>query len=162
MPDKRPQGWIIAVRSPTALRSQLYATVAASLDHAMALVDDHLAVTNEKVEFERVLTDGEVARLELARSLADEPNSPHSWGRNHMRRCHRMGNARARNRRVLMEAAMYQYKESGLDNVWLKDGYHFHKTPYGRGISIQDTEGLHELIGQSLISAQRSLIGVVS
>jgi DNA-binding transcriptional regulator YiaG len=54
---------------------------------------------------------------------------------------------------------MHHYKESGLDNVWLENGYREHNTPYGRGVSIQDTESLHKVIGQSLISAQRPLIG---
>jgi hypothetical protein len=33
--------------------------------HAEALVGDHLSVTNERVEFQRRLTDGEVARIGL-------------------------------------------------------------------------------------------------
>jgi DNA-binding transcriptional regulator YiaG len=58
-----------------------------------------------------------------------------------------------------MEAIMYQYKESGLDNVFLEDGYHIHKTPYGKGVSIQDTEGLHKAIGRWLISLPKPLNG---
>jgi putative transcriptional regulator len=54
---------------------------------------------------------------------------------------------------------MYRYLESGLDNVWLENGYREHKTPYGTGVSIQDTAGLHEVIGKCLITAKRSLIG---
>jgi putative transcriptional regulator len=54
---------------------------------------------------------------------------------------------------------MYHYKESGLDNVWLENGYRPHKTPYGKGISIQNTEGLHKVIGQGLVSAHRPLVG---
>jgi len=52
---------------------RLYAAVAQrrtpSLEHetghAEALVGDHLSVTNERVEFQRRLTDGEIARLGL-------------------------------------------------------------------------------------------------
>jgi hypothetical protein len=33
--------------------------------HAEALVGDHLSVTNERLEFQRRLTDGEIARLGL-------------------------------------------------------------------------------------------------
>ena len=33
--------------------------------HAEALVGDHLSVTNERVEFQRRLTDVEIARLRL-------------------------------------------------------------------------------------------------
>ena len=53
------------MRAPNAFRPQMYATVADTVDHAIALVGDHLAVTNEKVEFEKILTDHEVARLGL-------------------------------------------------------------------------------------------------
>jgi DNA-binding transcriptional regulator YiaG len=54
---------------------------------------------------------------------------------------------------------MYHYKESGLDNVYLENGYRTHKTPYGAGVSILDTEGLHKVIGQGLISIQKPLNG---
>jgi putative transcriptional regulator len=58
-----------------------------------------------------------------------------------------------------MEAAMYQYSESGLDNIFLENGYHYHPTPYGQGVSIQDTEGLHKAIGRWLISLRKRLNG---
>ncbi|MFO1099741.1 MAG: hypothetical protein U1E81_16110 [Xanthobacteraceae bacterium] len=54
---------------------------------------------------------------------------------------------------------MYHYTESGLDNVFLANGYRIHKTPYGDGVSIQDTPGLHRAIGQWLISAPKPLNG---
>ena len=53
---------------------------------------------------------------------------------------------------------MYHYTESGLQNVWLKNGYTMKKTPYGKGASIQDIEGLHKLIG-SLIAKKPKLTG---
>ena len=53
---------------------------------------------------------------------------------------------------------MYHYTESGLSNVWLKNGYVIKKTPYGEGVSIQDVEGLHKLIG-TLISQRPKLTG---
>jgi putative transcriptional regulator len=31
---------------------------------------------------------------------------------------------------------MYHYKESGLDDIFLVNGYHIHKTPYGEGVAI--------------------------
>lgn len=46
----------------------------------------------------------------------------------------------------------YHYTDSGLDNVYLENGYTIHKTPYGDGVSIQNTEGLHRAIGKSIIS----------
>ncbi len=45
---------------------------------------------------------------------------------------------------------MYHYTECGLRNVWLKNGYVIHNTPGGEGVSIQDAEGLHQLIGRRL------------
>ena len=41
---------------------------------------------------------------------------------------------------------MYHYTESGLQNVWLKNGYIVRNTPYGKGVSIHDLEGLHKAI----------------
>lgn len=54
---------------------------------------------------------------------------------------------------------MYQYTDSGLDNVYLENGYVRHKTPYGEGISIQNTEGLHKVIGKWLVSLPKPLNG---
>lgn len=53
----------------------------------------------------------------------------------------------------------YHYKESGLDNIYLENGYAIHKTAYGDGISIHDTEGLHCAIGHSLVAMPKRLIG---
>jgi DNA-binding transcriptional regulator YiaG len=54
---------------------------------------------------------------------------------------------------------MYHYRESGLDNIYLENGYRRQQTAYGEGISIIDTEGLHKAIAQDLISAQQPLNG---
>ncbi len=48
----------------------------------------------------------------------------------------------------------YHYTESGLQNVWLRNGFTLHETPYGKGVAIHDVEGLHRAIGKSL--AQKS------
>lgn len=53
----------------------------------------------------------------------------------------------------------YHYTESGLDNVFLENGYTVHKTPYGEGVSIKDTAGLHKLIGRWLINLPKRLNG---
>ena len=45
---------------------------------------------------------------------------------------------------------MYHYTESGLQNVWLSNGYVTHKTPYGKSVAIHDVEGLHRVIGRSI------------
>lgn len=54
---------------------------------------------------------------------------------------------------------MYPYKESGLDNVYLENGFTIHNTAYGLGVSIQDTPGLHKAIGLWLISCPKRLNG---
>lgn len=53
----------------------------------------------------------------------------------------------------------YHYKESGLDNVYLENGFTHHKTPYGEGVSINDTVGLHKLIGEWLVATAKRLNG---
>ena len=49
----------------------------------------------------------------------------------------------------------YHYTECGLQNVWLANGFVFHDTPYGRGVSIRDVEGLHRAIGKVLAHKPR-------
>lgn len=50
---------------------------------------------------------------------------------------------------------MYHYTESGLQNVWLRNGYTKHETDYGEGVSIRDVDGLHRAIGLSLARRPR-------
>lgn len=54
---------------------------------------------------------------------------------------------------------MYHYTDSGLDNIYLANGFKIHKTPYGEGVSIQDTAGLHRQIGLWLIDLPKPLTG---
>ena len=53
----------------------------------------------------------------------------------------------------------YHYTDSGLDSVYLENGYHEHATAYGAGISIDDSEGLHKAIGRWLIERPVPLNG---
>jgi DNA-binding transcriptional regulator YiaG len=53
----------------------------------------------------------------------------------------------------------YQYLDCGLDNVWLENGYEFHETAYGQGVSIHDTPGLHKAIGLWLTATPKPLNG---
>lgn len=53
----------------------------------------------------------------------------------------------------------YQYTDSGLDNVYLENGYTVHETAYGKGVSIQDTAGLHRAIGAWLVELPKPLNG---
>lgn len=50
---------------------------------------------------------------------------------------------------------MYHYTESGLQNVWLANGYAKVKTRHGAGVSIRDVEGLHRTIGKRLAQKPR-------
>src|SRR5438552_14429386 len=45
---------------------------------------------------------------------------------------------------------MYHYTESGLQNIWLKDSFRAVKTPYGKGVAIEDVAGLHKAIGRAI------------
>lgn len=45
----------------------------------------------------------------------------------------------------------YHYRESGLDNVWLVNGYEKHKTSEGPAVSFKDVDALHRAIAQALI-----------
>jgi putative transcriptional regulator len=54
---------------------------------------------------------------------------------------------------------MYHYKESGLDNIWLVNGYTIHQTPYGEGVSIHNTAGLNKSIGRWLVSLSKPING---
>ena len=53
---------------------------------------------------------------------------------------------------------MYHYKESGLRNIWLVNGYVEKRTSYGEAVSIRDVDGLHKYIG-SVIAEQPNLSG---
>ena len=45
---------------------------------------------------------------------------------------------------------MYHYTESGLQNVWLENGYRTKKTADGIAVAISDADQLHALIGRTL------------
>jgi len=54
---------------------------------------------------------------------------------------------------------MYHYIESGLKNIWLRNGYVEHDTPYGKGVSVEDVTGLHEAIALQLAKKPGKLTG---
>lgn len=54
---------------------------------------------------------------------------------------------------------MYHYTESGLRNVWLRNGFTVHKTPYGDGVAIEDVAGLHKALALSLVMKPSKLSG---
>ena len=53
----------------------------------------------------------------------------------------------------------YHYKESGLNNVWLLNGFYFSQTPYGETLRIENIEGLHKTIGCLFAEGQYKLHG---
>ncbi|MGY0342315.1 helix-turn-helix domain-containing protein [Xylella fastidiosa] len=54
---------------------------------------------------------------------------------------------------------MYHYTESGLGNVWLRNGFTVHKTPYGDGIAITDLPSLHRSLSLALALKPATLSG---
>jgi DNA-binding transcriptional regulator YiaG len=53
----------------------------------------------------------------------------------------------------------FHYLISGLDNVYLLNGYRIRKTAHGESVSIEDIDGLHRAIGRYLIVVERPLRG---
>lgn len=54
---------------------------------------------------------------------------------------------------------MYHYTESGLDNVWLANGYREKETPYGKGVAFADADQLDETIARCLVNKAGRLTG---
>lgn len=54
---------------------------------------------------------------------------------------------------------MYHYTESGLDNVWLENGYTVKQTSYGKGVAITDADQLHEMLALQLTEKAGRLTG---
>ncbi len=53
----------------------------------------------------------------------------------------------------------HHYVECGLDNVWIEGGFQEVDSPYGKGIAIQDMDGLHKCIAQYLVRKAGPLTG---
>lgn len=54
---------------------------------------------------------------------------------------------------------MYHYKECGLPNVWLENGYKVKQTPYGEAVSVVDADGLQRVLAKNLASKNGRLTG---
>ena len=54
---------------------------------------------------------------------------------------------------------LYHYVQCGLNNVWLRSGFELQDTPYGKAVSIQNVEGLHEAIAKVLTEKPEQLSG---
>ena len=58
-----------------------------------------------------------------------------------------------------MNHSFYHYKECGLNNIYLSNGYKTIKTDRGEMISIHDIDGLHRAIGMHLVYSKKDLSG---
>ncbi len=59
-----------------------------------------------------------------------------------------------------MVKSSYHYRESGLDNVYLVNGYDYVEGQGGnRSAVIHDIDGLHDAIGRYLINERKALMG---
>jgi len=54
---------------------------------------------------------------------------------------------------------MYHYTASGLDNVWLQNGYTVKQTPYGQAVAVVDADGLHKMLAMRLTKKPGRLNG---
>ena len=53
----------------------------------------------------------------------------------------------------------YQYRECGLNHIYLLNGFTYNETRHGKTVSIQDMDGLHRAIGTHLAKEKRALTG---
>lgn len=53
----------------------------------------------------------------------------------------------------------YHYTESGLNSVWLANGFEIVKSAKGTGLKIHDIDGLHAAIGNSIVERAKRLSG---
>ena len=53
----------------------------------------------------------------------------------------------------------FHYTACGLDNVWLANGYKVKATRHGNAVAVDDVDGLHRLIAQTLIDKPGRLTG---
>ena len=58
-----------------------------------------------------------------------------------------------------MTQEFHHYRECGLNNVFLINGFAVKETRHGRAVSIEDTDGLHRAIGTHLAKEKRALTG---
>ena len=58
-----------------------------------------------------------------------------------------------------MKNEFYKYDMSGLDNVYLANGYTWHETPYGKAIQIHGAQTLDHAIMQTLVKQKPSITG---
>lgn len=58
-----------------------------------------------------------------------------------------------------MTDRLYHYTRCGLDYVYLSNGYRLHETSHGRGVAIEDVDGLHRSIAADIVRHRAQLQG---
>jgi len=53
----------------------------------------------------------------------------------------------------------YHYRECGLDNVYLLNGFRYSETPHGKVVHIENIDSLHRAIGEYLVFEKKTLAG---
>ena len=53
----------------------------------------------------------------------------------------------------------YKYRECGLDNMYLLNGFTVKQTKHGETVTIHDMDGLHRVIGSYLVRERKTLSG---
>jgi putative transcriptional regulator len=65
----------------------------------------------------------------------------------------------AHDKRNNYENQLYHYKECGLSNIYLVNGFNYIETHIGKAISVNNIDCLHKAIGLYLISTVKDLSG---
>jgi DNA-binding transcriptional regulator YiaG len=58
-----------------------------------------------------------------------------------------------------MKKQLYHYRMSGLDGIYLSDGFDVIETHRGSGVVLHDVAGLHRAIGRHLVKSRSRLSG---
>ena len=54
---------------------------------------------------------------------------------------------------------MFHFTSCGLPNVWLENGYREKQTAYGKAVSIEHADSLHEVIAANVADKRGRLTG---
>ncbi len=54
---------------------------------------------------------------------------------------------------------LFHYTKSGLDDVWLANGYRIETTEYGEGVAIDHALELHQVIARAIVDSARPILG---
>lgn len=59
----------------------------------------------------------------------------------------------------MKQSSRYHYRECGLDNIYLVNGFEPVETPRGIAVMIKDREGLHKAIATLIVREKRGMTG---